>query len=291
MAMNAWQMSARDGHGIAVRCYEPDDGAPVRRAVLIAAAMGVPQRFYEAYAQWLATQGVAVLTFDWRGIGESAPKHLRGFKASITDWAMLDLNAAVDALCERFPAVPRSYLGHSLGGQLFGLVEQPERFAQVLNVAAGSGYWRWNAGATRLQAPFLWWLLVPVGIRLAGYFPGKRIGAVGDLPAAAMWQWRKWCLHPEYIGAEGAQLKARFAAVKVPITSVIVDDDELLSPHGIRQLYKLFSGTQVHFEQLHPRQWGMKHIGHFGVFRKSAAERIWPATLQWLGGEREQLAP
>ncbi|WP_286743136.1 alpha/beta fold hydrolase, partial [Aquabacterium sp. UBA2148] len=203
--VDTFVLRAGDGHGLAARAYVP--AGEVRRAVLIGAAMGVPQRFYQAFATWLAEQGVAVLTFDWRGTGDSAPRSLRGFKASITDWAMQDLPAAADALCARWPDAPRTFLGHSLGGQLFGWLAQPERFERVLTVASGNGYWRMNAPAVRRKAPLLWWVLAPVGIALAGYFPGKRLGAVGDLPAAAMWQWRRWCLHPDYVGSEGPALR------------------------------------------------------------------------------------
>lgn len=282
--MEALRLLTSDGHHLAARVYTPaTSDRPVQRAVLITSAMGVPQRFYEAFAQWLSTQGVVVMSFDWRGTGESAPPRLRGYKASITDWATQDLPAVVDAFCARWPDVPRTYLGHSLGGQLFGWLDQPERFERVLTVASGNGYWRLNAPAVRLQAPLLWWVLAPVAIGVAGYFPGKRLGAVGDLPAAAMWQWRKWCLHPDYLGAEGPALRARYARVEVPITAVVLDDDELLQPAGIRKLYRLYEKAPVRFEHLHPHQLGMKQIGHFGLFKASSAERLWPLALTWLG--------
>lgn len=267
---------------LAARVYMPQAGQALERAVLIVQAMGVPQRFYEAYANWLALQGVAVMTFDFRGMGDSAPKRMRGFKASIADWASLDLNGVVDAFCARWPDVPRVYLGHSLGGQLFGWIDEPTRFEHVLTVASGNGYWRLNAPAVRKQAPLLWWVLAPIGIGIAGYFPGKRIGAVGDLPAGAMWQWRRWCLHPDYLGAEGPAMRARYAAVSVPIRAVILDDDELLSPEGIRRLYRLYESAPVQFEHLHPHEMGMKQIGHFGLFKASSAATLWPRSLQWL---------
>jgi predicted alpha/beta hydrolase len=280
--MQHLKIKATDGHELAARVYEPE--GTVQRAVLIASAMGVPQRFYEAYATWLTRHGIAVMSFDWRGMGDSAPRQLRGFKASITDWATKDLAAVVDVFCARWPDVPRTFMGHSLGGQLFGWVSQPERFEHVLTVASGNGYWRYNSPGARWKAPVLWWVLTPVAIGLAGYFPGKKIGALGDMPAGAMWQWRKWCLHPDYLGAEGSVLRERYAQVKVPITAVILDDDELLSPTGIRDLYKLYKGSPVKFVHLHPHEQGMKQIGHFGVFKPSAAERLWPLTLDWLRG-------
>lgn len=281
MPAHTQTLNTADGRQLTARIYTPE--VPVRRAVLIAPAMGVPQRFYEAFATWLTTQGVAAMSFDWRGTGESAPKRLRGYQASITDWATKDLPAVVDAFCAHWPDVPRTYLGHSLGGQLFGWLDKPERFERALTVASGNGYWKLNAGAVKLQAPFLWWILAPVAITLAGYFPGKRLGAVGDLPAAAMWQWRKWCLHPDYLGAEGPALRAQYAQVRVPITAVVLDDDELLSPAGIRKLYRLYEQAPVRFEHLHPHQVGMKRIGHFGLFKATAEQSLWPSALTWLG--------
>ena len=41
-----------------------------RRTVLVAGGLGVPQRFYRAFADWLAARGHPVLRFDLRGMGE-----------------------------------------------------------------------------------------------------------------------------------------------------------------------------------------------------------------------------
>ena len=281
MAYQARRIQARDGFELAARVYLPD--GPPCAAVLIAGAMGVPQRFYEAFANWLAEQSVAVLTFDLRGIGESAPKKLRGFDASISDWATKDLAHVVAYFHDHWRDVPRSYLGHSLGGQLFGWLEHTERFDHVVTVASGNGYWRLNAPAVRMKAPLLWWLLAPVSVSVAGYFPGKRLGAIGDLPAAAMWQWRRWCLHPDYLGAEGPALRTHYAKVKNRITAVLAEDDELLSPLGIRRLYSLYSNAAVQFEVLNPKQLGLEHVGHFGLFKPQSSEALWPRTLAWLG--------
>lgn len=288
-------LHTRDGVALAARAYDPvacrsglAQGEALGRtplAVLLVAAMGVPQRFYESFACWLAQHGVAVLSFDWRGTGDSAPARLRGYRASLTDWAEHDLPAAAQALFDRWPQAEPVYLGHSLGGQLFGWLERPERFARLVTVAAGNGYWRLNAPAVRRKAPWLWWLLAPVGIAMAGYFPGRRLGVVGDLPAGAMWQWRRWCLHPDYLGAEGPALRERYARVRVPIRAVLAEDDELVSPAGVHRLYQLYAEAPVRFEALQPQALGLKRIGHFGAFQLSAAPVLWPRLLQWLHGQ------
>lgn len=273
-------VAARDGHELAARVYLPV-GQP-RRVVLIAAAMGVPQRFYEAFARWLTDQGLAVLTFDWRGVGQSRPGSLRGFKASITDWATQDLPAVVDELCRRWPQLPATYLGHSLGGQVYGWLAPTQRFERVLTVASGNGYWRYNAPQVRSGAPVLWWVIAPLATTVMGYFPGARLGVLSDVPADAMWQWRRWCLHPDYLGAEGPALRQRYAQVTTPITAVVMTDDELLSPPGIRDLYRLYSGAPVQFETIEPKLLGLKRVGHFGLFKTTSASTLWPKALGWI---------
>jgi predicted alpha/beta hydrolase len=274
------QLQTRDGRALVAHAYQPE--GPVRRAVLVSSAMGVPQAFYRPFAIWLAQQGVAVLTFDCRGMGESAPKSLRGFPASITDWVKLDHPAALAELRRRWPGVPLTYLGHSLGGQIFGWLEGREHFDRMVTVASGSGYWRNNAPEVRHTVHLLWWVLAPVALTLAGYFPGDRLGALGNIPKQAMWQWRRWCLSPDYIGSEGPALRARYAEVRLPITAVLAEDDELISPEGVRRLYRLYPNAPTRFESLRPQDHGLKRLGHFGLFKPSAANTLWPLALAWI---------
>ena len=52
---------------------------------------------------------------------------------------------------------------------------------------------------------WLWFVAAPVAMTLYGYFPGKRLRMVGDIPGPAMQQWCRWCRHPEFAwGAEPA---------------------------------------------------------------------------------------
>jgi predicted alpha/beta hydrolase len=278
--MQALTLTTADGQSLAARSFEPA-GTP-RRALLLANAMGVPQRFYAPFAQWLCEQGVAVLTFDFRGQGDSPPRQLKHCDADLHTWATQDLQAAVDWFVQRHAGVPKVYLGHSLGGQLFGMLRGHEAFERVVTVASGSGYWRLNSAPLRYVVPVLWYVIAPLALRLAGYFPGRRLGAVGDLPAGVMRQWRRWCLHPDYLGAEGAETRKVYAQVRTPITAVMLDDDELISAQGVRALYRLYANAPVRFERLTPGTHGLKRIGHFGLFRPQAAPALWPLALRWI---------
>src|SRR5690606_16961808 len=112
--------------------FEPEGAA--RAAVIVPSAMGVAQSFYSRFAEWLSRQGFAVCTFDYRGIGLSKPRTLRGFDVTIFDWAREDCAAVIDFVKARFADVPLYWIGHSLGGQLLGLIPNRSQIDRVVTV-------------------------------------------------------------------------------------------------------------------------------------------------------------
>jgi predicted alpha/beta hydrolase len=101
---------------------------------------------------------------------------------------------------------------------------------------------------------------------------------VGDLPAGVAWQWRRWCMHPEYAaGAEGPAMRARFDAVKAPVTALSFTDDEMMSEASTRTLHAQFRGAPVTHVRLSPAALGLARVGHFGFFRREMREPLWRA--------------
>jgi predicted alpha/beta hydrolase len=281
-------ISMPGGTALVMRTFRSSESPTksVRAAVIIPSAMGVAQQFYTQFAQWLAEQGYHVATFDYRGIGLSAPPSLRGFPVNIFDWAE-DCAAVIDAVKSQLPDAPLHWIGHSLGGQLLGLIPNRERIDRVVTVATGSGYWLENAWRTKSMVWWLWFFVVPIALRVAGYFPGKRLRKVGNLPREVMAQWRRWCLSREYVvGAEGPQVREAYASVRMPMLSLSFTDDELMSARGIRSLHGLYTNAPVEYRRISPPDVGAERIGHFGFFRPQFERTLWPLVPQWLMEQR-----
>lgn len=270
------------------RAWVPD--AP-QAVVVVAGAMGVKQDFYRPFAEWLARQGFVAVTFDYRGMGLSRPKSLKGFDATIEDWAKKDCAALLDDLAGRYPSLPIHWVGHSVGAQVFGLIPNRHRVRAMLSVAAGSGYWQYNAAPLRYYVLSLWFLIMPVSIWLTGYFPGKRLGMVGDLPRGVAEQWRRWCLDADYFGAEGPALRAEVASVETPITALSMQDDEMMTLRGTKALFSLFERAPLEVERVKPKELGLRRVGHFGFFRPSMADTLWPKVVAWTQRAEESAAP
>jgi predicted alpha/beta hydrolase len=277
-------IATADGTALAARFFAPP--AETEAAVLIVSAMGAPQGYYRPFAQWLAAQGYLVATFDYRGTGRSRPATLRGYDADIIAWAERDCAAMIEAVTARAPGKKLIWIGHSLGGQIVPMVPNRERIAKIVTVATGSGYWREYAPKIRPFGWWLWFVAVPLATRAFGYFPGRRLKKVGDLPKGVVEQWRRWCMHRDYAaGAEGEGMRARYAAVTTPIVSLSFVDDEYMSLANTNALHGLYTGAPQRLKRIAPGDIGQKRIGHFGFFRAQQEQALWrPHLLPELAG-------
>ncbi len=262
-----------DGTQLALRIYEPI--GPQRASVVIGGAMGVRQAFYEPFARWLAQEGLSVWTFDYRGSGDSRPAaaggSLRGFEADLFDWAR-DYEAVIDAAKAARSDRPLYLLGHSLGAQLPGFLERPQQVDGLISIAAGSGYWRENAPRLKRSVLYFWYFLVPLATRLWGYFPGRKLRKVGDLPRGVILQWRRWCLNPRYsVGAEGDAAARSYGRVRFPVLALSITDDELMTLEGTQSLLRLYPSAPRAMQRIAPAD---VHV------RTHRAFRFLPRTVQ-----------
>ena len=266
------------GAPLVLRTFEPA-GAPLA-VIVLPSAMGVTQSYYSRFAEWLAARGYLAATFDYRGIGQSAPATLRGFEVDIRDWATQDCAAVIDFMKAQAPTVPLYWVGHSLGGQLLGLIPNRERIDRAITIATGNGYWRENSWQTRRFVWWLWFVVAPLALRVVGYFPGRRLRKVGDLPRGVMAQWRRWCLNREYsVGAEGEAVRAQYASVRTPIVSLSFADDEMMSLANTESIHGFYSSAPRKMTRIAPRDVGEPRIGHFGFFRPRFERALWRPFL------------
>lgn len=286
-------VNAADLTPIAARFYDPPASkAPpyhksarvslvgdARGAVMIVPAMGVPQSFYEPFASWLVHAGFHVTTFDYRGTGASRRGPLRAVDADIVTWAEQDTQAVLSALAARAPGLPITWIGHSLGGQIVPFVRDRKNVAKVITVATGSGYWKHNAAPLRRKVWLFWFVAAPIATPLFGYFPGKALRMVGDLPRNVLRQWKRWCMDPEYAVGDGEHVRELFASVTTPITAFSFTDDEMMSEVSTSTIHGFFTSAPRVMRRLTPDEIGVPRIGHFGFFRDSMKRPLWEGRV------------
>ena len=275
------ELRTADGTDLQGVLYRPT--GQYRRAVLVAGGLGIPQRFYAPFATWLAQRGHLVMTFDLRGMGASRrPEHrrsLRGLDADMLTWARQDFPAAVQALSDMVDGEPIVLIGHSLGAHHAVMTDArtQARIETLVSVAAGSGYWRDWAAPSRRVAPLMLHLAAPLLTPLLGYFPGKALRMVGDLPGPAMRQWTRWCRHPGFAwGAEPDLVQPSLQSARFRIKAFSFTDDDAMTENCTRKLLNATPNAPSTLIVVKPGDVRLARIGHTGAFRREAADALWP---------------
>ncbi len=274
------EVAAADGFPLGASVFRP--AAPIGRAVQIHAAAGVKQAFYADFARFLAERGFHVVTFDYRGVGRSAPTHVRHIQARMQDWALLDAAAVFEFVSKECHGAKHLIVGHSFGGQSVAVMPGNERVHALLAIASQSVYWGHWTGVRKLGLWTLTRLAMPAATRAAGYFPGARLPQGEDLPAGVALEWARWVHHPRYlVGALG--LEARAAAFRAPLLALAMTDDRIYAPPAaVQGLLDLYPNARKELAWISPREAGAERIGHFGFFRERFRDSLWEKAAAWL---------
>ena len=271
-------LSAADGmtlHGTWHACPE------ARGSVVVAAAMAVPERLYTPLAHYLASNGYACLTFDYRGIGRSVqtPQDAElGFYA----WGEQDIGAAVREARRRVPDRPCVLLGHSAGAQLAGMSDARDAIDALVLVATGSAHWRHWPVPARYALAAVWYLVLPLVGRLTDHIPGRLLGSSQGVPSPIAREWARCARERRYI--RGRHRRASDAGYEDfgPHSLVwSISDDRYAPEAATRALLRLYPRLSPQWRRITPADAGRARFGHFGWFR-DYAQPYWRATVDWL---------
>jgi predicted alpha/beta hydrolase len=273
-------IAARDGYQLAATVFAPT--APPQRAVLINSATAVPRKIYRGFASYLAEQGCAVVSYDYRGTGGSRPASLRGFEVRMRDWAALDVAGAIDHMRTVWPKVPLAVVGHSFGGQAVGLAPNNQDISRALFVAAQAGYWRLFQSPEKYRVYALLRFIGSPVARMLGYVPG-RLGIGEDLPRGVFLEWTDWVMKPRYF-FDDATLGAleNVPRYRRPLRAICLTDDPWATPAAVDLLCSGFTGTTAERIDIRPADIGAAKIGHFGFFRPEHGLKLWRDAADWL---------
>lgn len=278
------EISCHDGVRLGGHFWPSHRGKPLGR-IIINPATGVLARYYHRYARFLAEHGFDVLTYDYRGIGASRPERLRGCGYRWRDWGQIDFDAALEFLSKKGSGdTPLLVVGHSIGGFLPGLAHNARHVDRMLTVGAQYAYWRDYARSHRTGLFLKWHVAMPALTALCGYFPGRRLGWLEDLPAgvADEWSFRRARMEQSHPVDEQTSVIARFNAVTAQILAISVSDDEFGTPQAIRRGLNYYGNAEKAEALLAPEDYGLDKIGHFDLFHARHQAGFWIDTLLWL---------
>ncbi len=261
----------------------PDAQRPV---VIINAATSVRCRHYSRFAAYLFANGFDVMTYDYRGIGESRHASIKGLNASWTDWGALDFEAMLKRAQREFPGQPVDVVGHSFGGCAAGLGESGQIIRRLVTVGAQFAYWRDYAPEHRWRMFGKWHVVMPLLTLFCGFFPGKRLGWLEDTPTGVVRDWSTPAARYEdrpsgrsLVDKPGA---LPFANVRAKTLALSISDDPYGTIPAIERLLGYFGNAAKTHLRIEPQDIGEQQVGHFAFFRSAYQATLWPIALTWL---------
>lgn len=276
---------AEDGYALRASWWRHEatsaTAAPGRPVVIINAATSVRRRYYARFAAYLFQGGFDVLTYDYRGIGDSRPPSLRGFAASWIDWGRLDCEAVIRHVAGALPGQPIHVVAHSIGGFVLGFAPSNHVVRRVFSMGAQIAYWRDHPAEQRARLFAKWHVVMPLVTALLGYFPGRRLRWLEDTPRGVVRDWRRF--GSKVLGdSERRSLTRSFEAVTAPTLALSVTDDEFGTEPAIERLLAYYPNSPSTHLRIAPQSVGETSIGHFGFFNDRFEQTLWPIALDWL---------
>lgn len=295
------KLPTADGYQIGAIFYPALRPRSPRRVAVLHGGAGIPAVRYRRFAHFLAEWGIPVITYDYRGIGLSRPPVLRGFQATIEDWAEYDSAAAISWLRERFPRDEIVGISHSIGCLALGGAPNAGEQARVVLVGAHTGYYGDYRPLYRLHMAFAWHGLMPALTRFVGYFPADRLGLGEALPAGMALEWaerRQPDLRVTDLKVNGAEpagerrlrLLEHCASLQCPALAISISDDAFATVGGTKRLLSYFPNLSLAQHLVFsPPDAQVRRIGHFGFFRRTVGTTLWPRLLAQLdAGQAER---
>jgi predicted alpha/beta hydrolase len=268
------------GHSLSGLVISQDSIIENHKFIIFGPATAVKYTFYKPLATFFVEHGYTVLLFDYYGSGRSIDKSLRKIKITMAEWGSNDLQSVVTFSRQNYSIKELYYVGHSVGGQVLGLIENPNIFTKILLFSAQIGYWRYYQRNQKLYF-LIYKIVFPVLISIFGYLPSKKLGIGMNLPPNQARQWAKWLLKKNYLFDDPEIDTTRYSFVKSKILSYSFSDDNWAHLEPCKAMVDHYANATITYVEIEPEKFGLKRIGHFGVFREKNKALFWNDFLDF----------
>jgi predicted alpha/beta hydrolase len=273
-----------DGTRIALNFYATGTGNG--KVMVIAPGVGMTHGHYHLFAIFFKQQGFTVITFDYRGMGKSAPEKLNGYEASMHQWAVQDINAVLLYVKQSYPGQEIIYVGHCMGAEIIGLAPASQYINKMILVSTAltcEKLWPWHHRIlhkiSKLRNRTVSWAL--------GYVPENKTRKRNKLPRGVYTQMANWCDNPN--GLFDAFPDNNYRKINIPVLAFTFTDDWLCPPRAVKELLGHFANASVTWYHLEPRKLGVKEIGHIEFFSPTMESTLWHSVLLWINKENKNL--
>lgn len=281
MKMKEQVLKTLDNVSLSVKVFEPSESNG--KLVLINSATGVKQQIYFSFAKFLAANGFIVITYDYRGIGESKPLKMRGFEASMRVWGTVDYKTVTNFIQQEYSHTIKFCLGHSVGALILGMNEDSKIFKKFIFVATQDAYIGNLTPKVAIAGALGFGIALPVMTELFGYFPANRFGLGESLPKGVAYDWQTLILNKKSTSKLYEKNKVDFSKQLSQETFVIhAEDDDWVTEKGMHHLLQTsYPNLSSTYREVKVSESEKNEIGHINFFR-SFNKKLWNIILEQL---------
>ncbi len=274
------KVKATDGFQLAANFFRIES-AP-KGIAIIGSATAANKSYYNDFAIYLNAAGYHVVSFDYRGVGDSFDDDYQSFNHKMTDWGSKDLSGVIDWVGDNYPTLPIFLVGHSVLGQVFPLASNNHKVKAAYFVASQMAFYGHWSGISKLSVMLFWYVVIPMTTRFFGYLPVWVLGGDKHLPASIALDWQRFGLHKNGVIQDMPKRRKAFENVTTPIKFIgIKDDHKFAPPKAVEALKSAYGKSENPLQIFEPQSLGSQSIGHFGFFRKRHKDQLWPDIINW----------
>lgn len=266
---------------ISVTVFEPQN--PNGKLLLINSATGVKQQVYFSFAKYFAENGFTAITYDYRGIGDSKPKKMNGFHATMRIWGTDDFKTVTDFIKKNYQNHQKFCLGHSVGALIIGMNENAHIFDKFIFVATQDAYIGNLKANIAASAVLGFGIAVPLTTKFFGYFPAHRFGLGESLPKGVAYDWRTLILNKKSTSRLYEKIATHFSKDLKQETFIIhAEDDPWVTMKGMENLMNnVYPHLKKTYREIKVSDSEKGEIGHINFFR-SFNKSLWKIVLNEL---------
>lgn len=274
-------LKTHDGFPLAVKIFEPETAN--EKLLLVNSATGVKQQVYFSFANYLAENGVTVITYDYRGINESKPQKLRGFETTMRSWGTQDFKTLTGFIQKNYSSYRKFCLGHSVGALILGMNKDATIFEKFIFVATQNAYvgnLKWKIAATALLG---FGIALPISTKLRGYFPADKFGLGESLPSGVAFDWQTLILNKKSTSRLFEKIEQDYSkTLAQPVFIIHAEDDPWVTKKGMESLMNnAYPNMQKVYQEIKVSESPKKEIGHINFFR-NFNKNLWKIVLDEL---------
>jgi predicted alpha/beta hydrolase len=273
-------LTTEDNISIIVHVFLPENNT--HKVLLINSATGVKQQIYFAFAQYFSEKGFTVITYDYRGIGLSKPKKMKGFNASMRIWGSEDYKAVTDYIKINFKDYQKYCVGHSVGALILGMNKGSEMFEEFFFVGTQNAFVGNLKFRTKIEAYLGFGIAQPLTTVLLGYFPGNWFGLGESLPKNCAYDWRTLILNKKSTNGLLEKIDDYSKNLTQKVFVIRAEDDIWLTEKGVKSLLNdTYPNLKPMYRLVKTSESEKKEIGHVNFFR-SYNKSLWNIILNEL---------